>query len=189
MIIGNNMPTKAQDRYVLVYTLVSLMFIPWSFFWNLMDEILNLYIFLILILILSLLILISYLFIELIRNAVGRRWRRVVSVVAAPIALYYAFTSLGSMTVQTYWVRLELYMFEYSREIAALPHNKDSIGLLAWDWGATGGVPSGECFKTLLYDNSDQIGLPPNKRSAAWKSAVMGLKGGNMVTAHPLFMG
>jgi hypothetical protein len=134
-----------------------------------LDRIFNLYILLVPILALPGLVLVATLVIGLGVNAFKRRWRRVISILAAPIIAASFFSLLGWLGVTTERIRLEWWKSNYLAEVAALPAPADGARLKTWNWGETGGVAVANFFWTLVYDESDQIALPPSAWSSDWR--------------------
>jgi hypothetical protein len=133
-----------------------------------LDRIFNLYIMLVPMLAIPALAWIAALIIGLGVNVFKRRWRRIISIVAAPIIAGSFFLALEPLGVTTQRVRLELWKSDYLAQIDALPASDDGIRLKTWNWGETGGVAVPNFFWTLVYDESDQIALPPSSWSAEW---------------------
>jgi hypothetical protein len=133
-----------------------------------LDRIFNLYIMLVPMLAIPALAWIAALIIGLGVNVFKRRWRRIISIVAAPIIAGSFFLALEPLGVTTQRVRLELWKSDYLAQIDALPASDDGIRLKTWNWGETGGVAVPNFFWKLVYDESDQIALPPSSWSAEW---------------------
>jgi hypothetical protein len=154
-------------------------FTPWYTIWTSaffllawlstdLDRIFSLYIMLVPVIALPGLVLIATLLISFGVNAFKRRWRRALSILAAPIIAAFFFSLLGWLGVTTERIRLEWWKSSYLAEIAALPPSADGIRLKTWDWGETGGAAVANFFWTLVYDESDQIALPPSGWSTEW---------------------
>jgi hypothetical protein len=133
-----------------------------------LDRIFNLYILLVPILAICAFIWLATLLTGLAVNAFKRRWRRVLSIAVAPIIAWSFFSALGPLGVTTQRIRLEWGKSDYLAEVGALPASDDGIRLKTWNWGSTGGVAVPNFFWTLVYDDSDQIVLPPSSWSAVW---------------------
>lgn len=104
----------------------------------------------------------------LIRDVALRRWRRVISILAAPVAACALFVVAGAAGVNSARIRLEIGRQTYLDEIAKLAPS-DDIRLKLFDWGQSGGAGVNSLIDTLVYDESDEISLPANERSAAWR--------------------
>jgi hypothetical protein len=115
--------------------------------------------------VLPLLVLAGTLVISLAVFAFKRRWRKAVSIVAAPIIALSFFGPLGRLGINRALIRLEL--SDYMAQIDALP-TTDGPRLKFWQWGGAGGLMSPNVFWTLAYDESDQIALPRSAWSADW---------------------
>ncbi|WP_165865908.1 hypothetical protein [Lucifera butyrica] len=107
----------------------------------------------------------------LIRNALNRNWRRVASIIVAPIIAVFFWWGLGKLGVTPDLVYLEIKKPAYMREISRFKVDGDNR-LLSWDWGSTGFAVTADCDYTLFYDESDQIILLPSARSADWNKRL-----------------
>jgi hypothetical protein len=103
----------------------------------------------------------------LIRNITLRRWRRVISVLVAPVAACALFMAADAAGVNSQRIRLELGRRRYLDEIAKLAPGDPRLKL--FDWGQSGGAGVNSLIDTLVYDESDEILLPAKERSAAWR--------------------
>jgi hypothetical protein len=161
-------PTRKSDRYTPWYTVWTGAFFLLLWLSQDLDRIFNLYIMLVPMLAIPALAWIAALIIGLGVNVFKRRWRRIISIVAAPIIAGSFFLALEPLGVTTQRVRLELWKSDYLAQIDALPASDDGIRLKTWNWGETGGVAVPNFFWTLVYDESDQIAVPPSSWSAEW---------------------
>jgi hypothetical protein len=157
-----------SDRYTPWYTVWTGAFFLLLWADRDLDRIFNLYILLVPMLAIAALAWAATMVIGLGVNTFKRRWRRVVSIAAAPIIAGAFFLLLGRLGVTTEHIRLELWKSEYLAQVNALPASDDGIRLKTWNWGETGGVAVPNFFWTLVYDESDQIALPPSSWSAEW---------------------
>jgi hypothetical protein len=133
-----------------------------------LDRIFNLYIALVPLLAIPAFAWLAAMVIGLGLNAFKRRWRRVISIVAAPIVAGTFFLALEPLGVTTERIRLELWKSSCLREVDAAPASDDGTRLKTWNWGRTGGPVGVNIFWTLVYDDSDQVGLPSSSWSAEW---------------------
>jgi hypothetical protein len=104
----------------------------------------------------------------LIRNVALRRWRRVISVLVAPVAACALFVVADAAGVNSERIRLEIGRQYYLDEIAKLAQ-ADEPRLKLFNWGQTGGAGVNSLIDTLVYDESDEIAMPAKERSAAWR--------------------
>jgi hypothetical protein len=118
----------------------------------------------------------------LIRNVALRRWRRVTSVLAAPVAACALFLVAGAAGVNSERIRFEIGKQYYLDEIAKLAPC-DEPRLKLFDWGQTGGAGITTLIYTLIYDESDEISLPAKERSAAWRERASQLCPGTPMCA------
>jgi hypothetical protein len=104
----------------------------------------------------------------LIRNVALRRWRRVVSVAVAPLAAHLLLSAAGVAGVNSQRIRFEIGRRTYLAQIAKLEPSGEPR-LLLFDWGQTGGLGTTSWIETLVYDEADEISLPPQQLSPAWR--------------------
>jgi hypothetical protein len=133
-----------------------------------LDRIFNLYLLLVPLIFIPAIAVLVYWTIALIWNAVLRRWRRVFSVLVAPVAAYLLFVGADAAGVNSARIRFEIGRHHYLDQIAKLPQT-DEPHFKSFDWGQTGGAGVPNIFHTLVYDESDEILLPSQERSAAWR--------------------
>jgi hypothetical protein len=107
----------------------------------------------------------------LFRNAVARRWRRVASIVTAPPLAFALLSGLGAAGVNPESIRFAFGRPSYVAQIANLPKSGEPRFKL-FDWGDTGGAGVAQIFHTLIYDESDEIALSADQRSASWRSRM-----------------
>jgi hypothetical protein len=118
----------------------------------------------------------------LIRNVALRSWRRVISVLVAPVAACALFAAAGAAGVNSERIRLEIGRQYYLDQIAKLAPC-DDIRLKLFDWGQTGGAGITTLIFTLVYDEGDEILLPTQERSAAWRDRASKLCPGSPMCA------
>jgi hypothetical protein len=106
--------------------------------------------------------------VALIVNAVRRRWRRLLSVVLAPIIAGGLFAGAAWLGIDPERIRLEFTKSHYLNLIAQMPRQSNEPQFANFDWGSTGGAAVVNVFHTLVYDESDEIALPSVRRSSAW---------------------
>jgi hypothetical protein len=104
----------------------------------------------------------------------GRRWRRILSIVAAPLSAGLFVWGWHWTGVSLDEVRFLVWRSNYLAEIADQNAGPGAIKIAIWPWrhwtGGIAGTP--DYFTMLIYDSSDQIALPRSKRTADWyKSA------------------
>jgi hypothetical protein len=118
----------------------------------------------------------------LIRNVALQRWRRVISVLLAPVAACALFVAADAAGVNSQRIRLEIGRRRYLDEIAKLAQT-DEPRLKLFDWGQSGGAGVNSLIDTLVYDESDEISLPSRERSAAWRDRASRLCPGTSICA------
>jgi hypothetical protein len=156
-----------QDKFSIAYfvwiVLVCLLFASGKD----LDRIFHLWLALVPLLLLPALAVTICWIVALVRNIRLRRWRRVASVLAAPIAAYVVFAAARAAGVNSEWIRFEIGKHYYFDQIAALPPTGE-LRFKIFEWGETGGAGVANSIYTLIYDESDEISLPPADRSKAW---------------------
>jgi hypothetical protein len=167
------------DRFTLSYTTWTAVIFLWLYYGAELDRIFRLYWFLIPVLGLPALGLVIGLVVALIVNAMRRRWRRAISVLAAPILAGSFFALLIHFRVTPDLIRFELWRSNYLSQAAALPATDDGPRLKVWSWGGTGGAGVTNIEKLLVYDDSDQIALPPSAWSPDWRGKANLAAAGN----------
>jgi hypothetical protein len=105
----------------------------------------------------------------LVRNLYLRRWRSVASVLMAPVVAFLFLWALASAGINPNRVRFEVGRQSYLDEVAKLPKS-DMPRFKMFSWGGIGGAGVVNTFQTLIYDESDEIGLPPVQRSNEWQA-------------------
>jgi hypothetical protein len=107
-----------------------------------------------------------------------KAWRRAVSAAVLPVAMVAIalnFTGFSQLCREVGdHVHFYLERSEYLAEVRAT-RNLGQPVLKVWNWG--GMIWSS---KGVVYDESDEIALPPEQQSAAWKNRV-GRSGGELV--------
>ncbi|MBX9774151.1 MAG: hypothetical protein K2Y71_07025 [Xanthobacteraceae bacterium] len=94
-------------------------------------------------------------------------WVGAVLAVGVPVAAFWFFV-LEDVSVNHPERRFEFNRQHYVDQIVQLPET-GVPRLMAFDFGSTGGTAVANIFYTLVYDESDEIGLPPAQRSLEWR--------------------
>jgi hypothetical protein len=160
--------TSKPDTYTLWYAIWTGAFFLWVYVSRDLDRIFNLYMLAGLIFVLSAFVSAAALVISLVVNVIRRRWRRVISIITAPFVAGSFFVLLAWLGITPEQVRLDLWKSNYLAQVNAAAATDGGPRLMSWDWGSTGGAGVVNYFWTLVYDDSDQIVLPPTSRSAEW---------------------
>jgi hypothetical protein len=171
---------KSRDKFSISYfiwiALLCLLFASG----NDLDRIFNLYLALVPLLFLPALAIAIYWSVALIRNIFLRRWRRVASVLTAPVMAYIIFAGAGVAGIDSQWIRFEIGKQYYVDQIAKLPQT-DEPRFKIFEWGQTGGAGVTNLVFTLIYDESDEIGLAPEGRSKEWQQRAGRMCPGTMM--------
>jgi hypothetical protein len=130
-----------------------------------LDRIFNLHLLLVpLILIPALAAGIAWL-IALIANASRRRWRRVASILAAPVVAGSFFAILNVLGVDPDRIRFELNRQYYLDQVAQIPRVENEPRAKSFPWRETGGAVGANILRTLEFDESDQIAASDDQTS------------------------
>ena len=160
-------PTE-RDRYtygwLIVFGLYFLLFV----YGNELDRILNLWLMLVPLLGLPAIVIAIYWLVALVINLARRYWRRLLSQLAAPFIAAAFFLVLRKAGVDPQTIRFAMNKHSYEAAIAGLPQ---AVGprFHKFDWGSTGGAAVVNIFFTLIYDESDELGLASELRTIAWR--------------------
>jgi hypothetical protein len=133
-----------------------------------LNRILNLWLLLVPLLLLPLGLLVLTLTSSIIWNAMRGRWRRAVSAAIAPFAAAIPLILCYQLGITPTWLRFQLSRTHFESEVALTSTANGVLRLRAFAWGETGGAAVANIFHTLVFDESDEIGLPPEQRSASW---------------------
>jgi hypothetical protein len=168
---------EGQDSFSISYFLWIMS--VWLLFasGNDLDRIFNLWLALVPLLFLPAFVVAICCVIALVRNLRLGRWRRVASVLAAPIAAYIVFAGARAAGIDSEWIRFEIGKRYYIDQIAQLPHTGEPR-LKMFDWGQTGGAGVPNFIYTLIYDESDEISRSAEGRSKEWKDRASRLCAG-----------
>ncbi|PDS27607.1 hypothetical protein [Rhizobium phaseoli] len=102
-------------------------------------------------------------------NLVLRRWRRALSLLAAPLLLLVCLHLLAAAGMTPDSVRFALTKQAYLAEInrADRPDAEQRFRTFVWD-----NTFRDKTYSTLVYDESDEIALPKGAQSAAWQQRL-----------------
>ncbi|WP_068390134.1 hypothetical protein [Rhizobium sp. AC27/96] len=102
-------------------------------------------------------------------NLIRRRWRRILSLLATPVFLLILTGLLAFVGMTPDRVRFAVTRGEYLAQIKR--NNAQStaprFNTFAWD-----DTFIAKTYVTLVYDESDEIGLPVGQQSDAWRQRV-----------------
>jgi len=186
------------DRYTYGWLITFGLYFLFLAYGNEFDRILNLWMLLVPFLLLPGLVIVACWLVVFVINIVRRHWRRLVSQLGAPFIAAMFFALLGAAGVNPQSIRLAVNKRSYLAEIAKLPDTGEPR-FHSFKWGETGGAAVANFFFTLVFDETDEIGLPPGLRSEAWvkrhtppacvkeqQCAVYESAGGKTVTVEPM---
>jgi hypothetical protein len=160
-----------QDRFTGSYTAWAALLFLFFVGTGELDRIFNLYLFVVpLVLVPTAVAFIAFL-VALARNGIKWRWRRLLSLVAAPFAAWALLWLAAEAGLTPQRIRFEWGRSFYAEEVARISPG-EWPRFKTWDWGGTGGVAVPNIFYTLIYDETDEIALPLSGRSEGWKRRV-----------------
>ncbi|MBB4483456.1 hypothetical protein [Rhizobium etli] len=102
-------------------------------------------------------------------NLVMRRWRRILSLLTAPLLLLVCLQLLATAGVTPDSVRFALTRQAYLAEIERSDPPPEQPRLRTFIWDDTF---RRKTYSTLVYDESDEIALPKGAQSAAWRQRL-----------------
>ncbi len=160
--------SSSTDRFTAIhFWLCLLCFLLVAFSYEL-ERIFNLWLPIVPLLLLPLGLLLLTLTSSIIWNAMRGRWRRAVSAAIAPLTAVAPMVVCYQFGITPTWLRFQLSRTYFEREVALAAATNDAPRLRAFAWGETGGAAVANIFHTLVFDESDEISLPPERRSASW---------------------
>lgn len=83
----------------------------------------------------------------------ARRWKRLLSVIAAPLIVVGLLAAARQHQINPDWFRFQLNRSRYAELARELPGPSPKYG--QWNWGGTGGAATANSFYTLVYDETD----------------------------------
>jgi len=102
-------------------------------------------------------------------NILGRHWKRVVSILAAPFLAYIFCWMLAEIGIDAQRAHFEIRKPSCLHQIAGLPNEAPRFKMFYWgDLGFAAALTS----YTVIYDESDEIALSSDKWSAEWLRRV-----------------
>lgn len=160
-------PATKDDGFTLSFGLWLILLAAWFMALNELDRIFNLHFFIVPFLFFPALAFVLWLLGNLLSGIWHRRWRRVLSAVVTPVIAYGSIQLVLHLGFTPGWIRFELGKRHYLAEIERLPQNGEPRFKL-FNWGETGGAGVVNVFFNLIFDESDEIALPPERRSDQW---------------------
>lgn len=114
---------------------------------------------------------------SIILNARRRHWRAAASASLAPLAAAAPLLLCFQLGVTPTWLHFQISRTAFERQIATMTTADGAPRLRAFEWDDTGGVAVANMFRTLVFDESDEISLPPDRRSGDWLERAKGQSG------------
>lgn len=164
-------PVAKNDKFTASFGFGLILLAVWFMALNELDRIFNLYLLIVPFLFFPAVVLGLWWLGSLLSSIWHRRWRRAASAIVAPMVAYGLIQLVLHLGFTPGWIRFELGKHHYLAEIERLPQNGEPRFKL-FNWGGTGGAGVVNVFFNLIFDESDEIALPPEKRSAQWLSRM-----------------
>lgn len=155
---------KFSFSYFVWVMLIALLFAAG----NDLDRIFNLWLALVPLLFLPALAVTVFRIVALVRNLWLRRWRRVASIIVAPVAVWLIFAGARGAGITPEWIRFEIEKRHHVEQVDKLTRT-DEPRLALFDWGQIGGAGTANAIYTLVFDEADEIVQGPERRSKAWQ--------------------
>jgi hypothetical protein len=150
-------PNAKVDKFTLSYSLwmgVPILIFVLS---EQLDQIFNLYLLVIPLIVIPALVAVIAWLVALARNAWLRRWRRVASIVVAPVVALSFFAILGGLGIDSDRVRFELGRSYYLDQVAQISRVGNEPRFKEFKWGDTGGAGAVNIFRRLVFDESGAV--------------------------------
>jgi hypothetical protein len=163
---------SSNDRWTPYYTIVAFLFFLYCMLIYELDLIYNFYFKLVIYLGLPVLAFLVLGLVIFFYNAFKRRWRRLLSLVLAPILAILPIAAFSYFGFDMDWVRYEYRKPGLMRDVERLANSDKQGTVVCWWWGDTGGAGTASSSFALIYDDSDQITLPPASWPEDFKSRV-----------------
>ena len=126
--------------------------------------------------------------VRLVGSLARRRWRRMASILAAPVVIGSLGWLLHASGFSADKVRFLFWRSGYLAQVASRPGEPAPIQIGVWPWRnyatslMTGSMQE---IDVLVYDSSDQIALPFRSRTEGWFSSADAAGYSNSVIIHP----
>jgi hypothetical protein len=160
-------PVTKNDKFTASFGFGLILLAVWFMAVNEFDRIFNLYLLIVPFLFFPTVALGLWWLGSLLASIWHRRWRRAASVIVAPVIAYGLIQLILHLGFTPGWIRFELGRQYYLAEIDKLPRGSEPR-FKVFNWGQTGGAAVVNNFFTLVFDESDEIALPAEKRSSDW---------------------
>lgn len=156
-------PEDSADRFTARHLADWLVFCLIIYISSELDRLLGLWLLLIPLLTAPALIASCSFVVGIVANLWKRRWKRLVSVIVAPVVTVGLLTASFHYGVDAGWVSFQLKRHIYLEMIRSLPQS--SAKYHEWSWGSTGGDIGTNVTYTLVYDETDKpLTQPKNER-------------------------
>jgi hypothetical protein len=146
-------PSRQRDGFAVGHFFVWLVFGTVFYLGQALDRLWGLYLLLVPLLVIAALIASGAFVIGVVANLWARRWRRLVSVVAAPVVTIGLLAASLHYQLDPDWLHFQLTRNQYTELARDLPGPSPKYH--EWDWGGTGGAGGPNMFYSLVYDETD----------------------------------
>ncbi|MGG7534048.1 hypothetical protein [Rhizobium sp. 12,4] len=103
--------------------------------------------------------------ISLCMNLMRMRWRRVFSLLLAAFLVFFSHRILMGLDITPDHFRFDLTKNTYLQEVQRIEVEPETPRFKTFPWDDTFVAKT---YRTLVYDESDQIALPPGTQSISW---------------------
>jgi hypothetical protein len=155
-------PSRKRDWFAVSHFCGWLAFATIFYLGDELDRLLGLWLFLIPLLAIPALIALGTFALGLVANLRARQWRRLFSIVAAPVVTIGLLAASIYSQINPDWIRFQLTRGLYAELARNLPGPSPKHH--EWSWGGTGGAVSANIFYSLAYDQTDKpLDRPPER--------------------------
>ena len=99
-----------------------------------------------------------------------RSWRRFLPALIAPLVCFGLIKAQHRYGFTPYYLQFSLMRVIYLEQVSRMDGGDQAF--FAWLYGQTRGIGVTQTYTVLIYDGTDQILLPPQKRSIEWVDNV-----------------
>jgi hypothetical protein len=107
-------------------------------------------------------------------HAVKRRWRNSISIAAALGILLFGTATRYEILSGIDWARFQIFRDYYVTALGSDADPASTKGPRILNWGFNGYFMTGEFYRKLVYDGTDEIGKPNGMDAARIRPAIQG---------------
>lgn len=97
-----------------------------------------------------------------------KRWLQAVSAITSPIVVLATLQAVEASGVSAIWIRAQATRHFSQAKLAWARNHEPGPLLEMFDLGSTNNIAGWATQDVLIYDETDEISLPPPQRSADW---------------------